>query len=415
MSLPNTPLPPILGGLQLHLAQIGTTIPPLPNTGRYCYASALKGGFLYGDAFFWNNTLTQNSYYSTWGMQGYRIKRDGSNCMYMDFARLNSGGLQFNPYSPNLFQIGPNLFVMTGSGGGPLIQYQMPDMFQSGQTLNVSAQNVNAPPPCGVGSLQSTFYVPSQNLVAYEFVQPFEVASNIYASIYSTSPTLQLINAGFIANVEPGQNAFDLTSQSLPPYVSSEYQTGAALGNLAFQGGNSFYFSNGESNPYYLGGTGLQIVQDKYPLVCDQNSPNYGTYVTTTNAFNWSSDQLTQVPAWNNIAYGSTSFNGFVSENPNIFVMGVGNGNQLLIFSPFFIAIFNLNVNVTTGVLFKDGTLIALDGNAAIGNQGFPIYMAQIPMASYGLQLRPVIIFEGQGTANINYTRPISLRGAYKA
>jgi hypothetical protein len=414
MTLPNTPLPFIIGPIPVELAQIGTTIPPLPNTGRTSYASGLKAGFLFGDAFFWNNTLTQNAYYSTWGMQGYRIKANGENCMYMDFGRLAAGGLQFNPYSPNLFQIGPATFIMTGSGGGPLIQYQMPDQFNNGSTISVAASNVDIPAPCGEGSLHSTFYATAQNLVGYEFVQSFEVNSNIYAAIYAMLPTgQQLINSGFIANVAPGQSAFDLTSQSLPPSISATYNTGTAEGNLAFQGGNSFYFSNGESVPYYLGGTGLQIVQGGPALNCTDVG-NSQTYVTTANAFNWSSDQLTTIQAWNNsVSYGSNAYNGWISENPNIFAMSINNGNSLMVFNQGFIGIFSLSANVRTGVLRRDGTIIALGGGGVAGNQGFPIYQAQLPLAQYGLVEPNQVIVQG-AVCLTDYARPISTTGRFK-
>lgn len=418
MALPNTPLPPILGGLAINMVQIGTTVPPLPNTGRNCYASNLKGGFLYGDAFFYNNTLTQNAYYSQWGMQGFRIKKDGTNCMLMDFANLAAGGLQFNPYGPNLFQIGPANFLMTGSGGGPIVQYNIADQFQNGSTINTPVSSESIPSPCGVGSLHSTFYSSSQNLVAYEFVQPFEVNSNIYASIYDIGPNGQsVVNSGYVGNVAPGQSCFDLTSQSLPPYISSTYQNGTSQGNLAFQGGNSFYFSGSFAVPYYLGATGLQIVQDNQPLVCNQNVPNAGTYVTTTNAFTWPNSLLQTSSAWNKYwSDGSNSYNTSMSENPNIFVMPINNGNWLMVFSQFFIVLFQLNVNIQTCVLFSDGTLIGLGSSSGVrGNEGFAIYKGEIPLSEYGLILPPKIYFEGQGTANINYTRPISLRGAFKA
>lgn len=414
MSLPNTPLPIILSGIPVNLAQIGNTVTPLPNVNRTMYASQLKGGFLYGDAFFWNNTLTQNAYYSQWGMQGIRVKKNGQSCMYMDFALLAAGGLQFNGYGPNLFQIGPATFEMTGSGGGPLIQYTIADQFQNGATINVVSSAVNIPAPCGAGTLHSTFYASGQNLVAYEFVQPFEVNSNIYAAIYELTGNGQsVINSGFVGNVAPGQTCFDLTTLSLPPYVSDTYQTGAMLGNLSFQGGNSFYFSNGESNPYYLGATGLQIVQNNVPLVCNTNIPNGGTYVTTMNAFNWSSTQLTTVPAWNNaISYGSNAY-AFTSENPNIFVCSVDNGSSLMVFSPSFIVIFTLNATITSGVLYSDGTLIALGNAGVTGNQpGFAIYTAQLPLAEYGLITRPQVVTQG-AICLTDYARPISPTGRF--
>jgi hypothetical protein len=410
MALPNTPLPPILGGISLNLVQIGTTQVPFPNSPQSCFPQNMHGGFLAGDAFFWTDGLQGSSYYNPHFLVGFRVKRDGTSCQILDMSRMSQGNYSFS--GENLFQLGTNTFACNDPNQG-LLQYLIPDQFVSGGVINVGVSGQSPPPPCGVGNLHSTFYSSAQNLIAYEFVQPFQVNSNIYASIYEqTIHGPQLINGGYVGNAAPGQNVFDLTSQSLPPYVDSSYATGSASSNLSFQGGNSFYFNSGVTGNYSLGATGIVIIQDKNPLVCNQ--PNANTYVTTANAFNWSQSLLSTSSNWNQYFQNfASNFNGFASENPNVFFMGAGNGTQLLIFNPYFIAFFSLNVQIKTGVIFRDGTLIALGGGGS--RVGFPIYMAQIPLLQYGLVERPTIMFQGQGTANINYTRPISLRGAYKA
>jgi hypothetical protein len=406
MSVPQSQLPFMIQGPEIAFTEIGN-VAPLFAGNRYSCAYCMKGGFVFGDAFFWAD-YGQGEQTDTVGLVGIRIKKNGENCIFIDTSGYTGGGMILEFGGNNQFQLGPATFTC---GLGNLFFYNIPDMFISGGYFSLNKTDASFINACVGSPYVNSFFSPIQNLAAFEFADAFAEGAYIYASIYEFGVNgAQIINDGYIGYQATGQQIFNLVNNVLPPYVESTYQTNETSGGyLSLQGNNSLYFITGE-NPYNLGATNLTIIQDKTELNCA--SPNTGTFVSGTNNFNWASSALTTNPVWNaNFVYDQNILNGWTNENPDIFIMGVNGGRGLMIYSELFIAFFATNVVLHSGVLFSDGTLIGIAGAAP--GASYTIYTAQLDLAQYGLVTPNRVVVQG-AICLTNYARPISPTERFK-
>ena len=218
------------------------------------------------------------------GFACIRIRQDGTSCIYLS----TNYKLNFDSQAPvienfSAQQISSTNFVLNNGNGG-IYYFVLPSFFAPGATFVVPEVDFAPPSPCGVGALQNSFYDAVNNLSAYEFVQPFPDASNIYASIYKGAyGGAQPVTAGFIGNFPNGSDGFDRTSLALPPYVNN--YSGMTDGAYAYTRGGILYANIGYvALPYQaLGFSGIRI-NNGASLACGGNGSTE-SYVETIGAY----------------------------------------------------------------------------------------------------------------------------------
>jgi hypothetical protein len=404
---------PVLIQTDINFELIGHVAPPSTYVGG-AY-DGLQAGIVNGRAFFYSNCDIEGN--GPQGFWGCLIDKDsGDSCQFYDQTMWNKGRITAFRGS-NLLQAG-DLFLIGQSSGQN--QYRLPNVFNNGSVFFIPNQAQSIIGPCGSGNPIATFYSPNQGLIAYEFAIPFGEASQIYASIYSLTPNGQsLINAGYIGSFENGTDGFNQTNLVIPVGVSGGHNV-ITDGFSAWLRGSATWWANMSwTSPYHFGASQIQIVQNDIPLAC--GVVNTGTFIQSINAFDFTQAQIPGMWNVSQSAYGS----GYC-EDPNMYMAvytnffpGPPDGRGFLLFSKYFVAQVITSTNgaelqLIAIVLFNDGTIIGI-GRAGQLNNSAPIYRAQINREAYGFTMPPIIYEFGQGTANINYTRPISLRGAYKA
>ena len=267
---------PPLSFQQLNFTAWGAPLPLITGTRQNTKAFyvALSG----------SDMLLFSFMFSVPGFACIRIKQNGTSCIYLS-TNYNKNFNSVPPAIANFSavqQISPTNFVLNNGNGG-IYYFVLPTYFGPGATFIVPEVSFTPPSPCGVGALQASFYDAINNLSAYEFVQPFPDASNIYASIYKgTYGGASPLTGGFIGNFPNGSDGFNRTSLALPPYVSnwsgitdSYYYT---RGGIGFQnvGASALAFQT-------LGFSGIRI-NNGATLVCGGNGTTE-SYVETVGAY----------------------------------------------------------------------------------------------------------------------------------
>lgn len=256
-------------------------------------------------------------FYSYPGFACIRIRQDGTSCIYLS----TNYKLNFDSQPPAIEnysavqQISSTNFVLNNGNGG-IYYFVLPSFFAPGATFVVPEVDFTPPSPCGVGALQASFYDAINNLSAYEFVQPFPDASNIYASIYKGAyGGAQPVTAGFIGNFPNGSDGFNRTSLALPPYVSNN--SGINDSYYYTRGGIGFQNIGSSGLPYAtLGFSGIRI-NNGATLVCGGNGTS-DSYVETLGAYTVYLNQypLLQSGTPNTLTTQNASNNGVV-DSPN--------------------------------------------------------------------------------------------------
>ena len=252
---------PPLSFQQLNFTAWGDPLPLITGTRKYTAAFyvALSG----------SDMLLFSFLYAVPGFACIRIKQDGTSCIYLSTNYNKNFNSQYPQLQNNsaVQQISPTNFVLNNGNGG-IYYFVLPSFFAPGATFIVPEVDFTPPSPCGVGALQASFYDAINNLSAYEFVQPFPDASNIYASIYKGAyGGAQPVTAGFIGNFPNGSDGFNRTSLALPPY--SQNYSGIVGGTYAYTRGGILYATVGHTSLVYaaLGFSGIRI-NNGATLVC---------------------------------------------------------------------------------------------------------------------------------------------------
>ncbi len=267
---------PPLSFQQLNFTAWGAPLPLITGTRQYTTAFyvALSG----------SDMLLFSFLYTVPGFACIRIKQDGTSCIYLS-TNYNKN---FDSQSPLLGngsavqQISSTNFVLNNGNGG-IYYFVLPAYFSAGATFVVPEVGFTPSSPCGVGALHGSFYDAVNNLSAYEFVQPFPDASNIYASIYKGAyGGASLLTGGFIGNFPNGSDGFNRTSLALPPYVAN--YSGITDAYYYTRGGIGFQ-NIASANLQYavLGFSGIRI-NNGAALVCGGNGTTE-SYVETLGAY----------------------------------------------------------------------------------------------------------------------------------
>ena len=350
---------PPLSFQQLNFTAWGNPLPLITGTKQYTSAFyvALSGSDM---------LLFSFIYSAPAGFACIRIKQDGTSCIYLS-TNYNKN---FNSSPPAISnsstvqQISATNFVLN-NGHGDIYYFVLPTYFASGARFIVPEVSFTPPSPCGVGALQASFYDAVNNLSAYEFVQPFPDASNIYASIYKGAyGGASLLTGGFIGNFPNGSDGFDRTSLALPPYVAN--YSGISDCYYYTRGGIAFQNIGATALPYQaLGFSGIRI-NNGATLSCGGNGTTE-SYVETVGSYTvyLGNYELLQSGIPNQLTTQNTSNNGIV-DSPN--ASAVSGESCVWAFSPNQIILF-----WTGGLAYIVASWIV--GNylvVAIGNQGNP-------------------------------------------
>ncbi len=321
---------PPLSFQQLNFTAWGAPLPLITGTQSYtpAFYVALSGSDMLLFSFLFNVP----------GFACIRIKQDGTSCIYLSTNYKKN----FNLHPPAMGnfsavqQISSTNFVLNNGNGG-IYYFVLPSFFAPGATFIVPEVDFTPPSPCGVGALQASFYDAINNLSAYEFVQPFPDASNIYASIYKGAYSgASLLTGGFIGNFPNGTDGFNRTSLALPPYVSNF--SGISDCYYYTRGGIAFQNVGASGLPYQtLGFSGLRI-NNGATLVCGGNGTTQ-SYVETVGAYTiyLKNYPLLQSGTPNNLTTQNTSNNGVVDSPNAIAVCGEScvwafSPNQVILF-----------------------------------------------------------------------------------
>ncbi len=301
---------PPLSFQQLNFTAWGDPLPLITGTQSY------TGGFYV--ALSGTDMLLFSFLYFNPGFACIRIRQDGTSCIYLS----TNYKLNFDSQPPEIAnlsavqQISSTNFVLN-NGNGNIYYFVLPSFFAPGATFAVPEVEFTPPSPCGVGALQASFYDAINNLSAYEFVQPFPDASNIYASIYKGAyGGAQPVTAGFIGNFPNGSDGFNRTSLALPPYVNN--YSGIVAGTYAYTRGGILYASVGSVSLVYqaLGFSGIRI-NNGASLACGGNGSTE-SYVETIGAYTvyLNNYDLLQSGTPNILTTQATRYSGVV-DSPN--------------------------------------------------------------------------------------------------
>ena len=268
---------PPLDFQQLNFVGWGDPLPLITGTGQYtpAFYVALSG----------TDMLLFSFLYFEPGFACLRIKQNGQSCIYLSTTYKKNFDTQ-QPYIENLSsvqQISATNFVLNNGNGG-IYYFVLPSYFGAGETFIVPEITFTPPAPCGVGALTNSFYDAVNNLSAYEFVQAFPDADNIYASIYKGAyGGATPITSGFIGNFLTGTDGFNRTSLALPPYINN--YSGIVSATYNYTRGGIFYqnIGNVSLSSMVVGFSGIRI-NNGAPLECGGNGTTQ-SYVETIGAY----------------------------------------------------------------------------------------------------------------------------------
>ncbi len=261
-------------------------------------------------------------------------------------------------------QISSTNFVLNNGNGG-IYYFVLPSFFAPGATFIVPEVDFTPPSPCGVGALHASFYDAINNLSAYEFVQPFPDASNIYASIYKGAyGGASLLTGGFIGNFPNGTDGFNRTSLALPSYVANY----SGIYDCYYYTRGGIGFQNiGVANLQYaaLGFSGIRI-NNGATLVCGGNGATE-SYVETLGTYTVYLNQYPLLQSGTpNFLTNQTTYNNGVVDSPN--ASAVCGESCVWAFSPNQVILF-----YTGGLAYiVAGWIVGNYLVVAIGNQGNP-------------------------------------------
>ena len=372
---------PPLSFQQLNFTAWGAPLPLITGTQQYTSAFyvALSG----------SDMLLFSFLYFYPGFACIRIRQDGTSCIYLS----TNYKLNFDSQPPRIEnfsavqQVSSTNFVLN-NGNGNIYYFVLPSFFAPGATFTVPEVEFTPPSPCGVGALQASFYDAINNLSAYEFVQPFPDASNIYASIYKGAyGGAQPVTAGFIGNFPNGSDGFNRTSLALPPYSSNF--SGMTNGTYGYTRGGIVYATVSYIALAYaaLGFSGIRI-NNGATLVCGGNGTSE-SYVETLGAYTVYLNQYPLLQSGTpNFLTTQNTYNNGVVDSPN--ASAVCGESCVWAFSPNQVILF-----YTGGLAYiVAGWIVGNYLVVAIGNQSNPnpasLALYRAPIENFAPYLGPL-------------------------
>jgi hypothetical protein len=373
----------------------------------YDQIGGLSGGIVGGDALFFSDmVLSTHAGVRQGGFFALRIKKNGSWCYYRDIQQLSNSILDWA--GNNCFQLGNANFSANN------FQVTIPDAFSQGQMIVLNNTYKIPDPPCGTGTFHDSFFDPVKNKVIYRYINSFPDDYFNWVNVYDQTPNGQTFSVGGYLGVYPqGSDGFNRASLTLPPFVSPNYRTNGA-GSLAYQMGTTYYNTISASGFWSIGGSRQKVIiadnDQGEPLNCVTGNSN--TFVYQEPLFNYDYSQSFPMKIG---AGGNGNIGSCYCENPDIFMCYSDGNNGLFgfqLFSNSFFAMINAaNIRPHYGVLFNDGTLIAMQAKTGGVSGAVDIYTAQIDLTSYGITLKPVV--ENASKCLVNFTRPVSINGSF--
>lgn len=345
--------------------------------------------------------------YFNGGFWAIRIKANGTWCCYFSttfYANLSAA--HFIENNSSAIPAGPNAFVLN-TGAGQSYYFVLPTAFIPGGYVLVPEITFTPPNPCGAGSLTNTFIDSARGLTAYEFVQSFGDASNIWAAIYSglSGNSPKLITQGFIGNFPNGQDGFNRLSLQLPPYIYNF--SGVSSPTYYYTRGGVAYSGISQSEPQnaYTGQQQIDVIAPG-GLECG-GSGNAANYVTSNGIYSALQSDYPQIEVTSNV------YNCGCSDILGTAVWTMPAPQGMLLSNNQLIGQINLigmAQQVAAASIGSGGNLIVL--GASLGNPvQYQIYNGSIDPAL----LIPAPIASGRGFHLVNNSRAVSPFGLFRS
>lgn len=343
---------------------------------------------LYAGANFYAQILNKELYVFTFsltppGLCILRIDKNGNFCVYMTpgFFTVANSNQYFEAIAGSSARIFSNFFILA-DGAGNTYYWKPPATFTNKTRVIINPFNFQAqllctpitPPSYGINGV---FVDSVSGLVAFEYVQGFSNASNIWASIYKNNV---LINSGFIGNFPNGQDGFNRITLALPSNISL---SGPDASQYYYSSSGVAYTNFGQTTN---GETGLINIKINNGAVLNCSNSNNLVYVeaSTVTSFN-----AKDYPQFSLIA--ANAYNCAASEVPT-FTLFANSGAGCFGFTQNTIYILQTPIGPNVTGYFADGTFLVLSPDGAGGTN---IYSASFainadPPINAGASIIPV-------------------------